>query len=379
MGKKKKKGIPLAWLLERARARLIFRITIVYFLTLFILAFLADGLHIPLSSPLRGGEILRLPTPYLFLLWIFYYLMPFVVAALFGVACRPFWPQFRNLLVTIWIVQGLYSIGAYALRSQIREHIDAEIAQTKSARLKARGVSHEFLDEDKDGIPDKIVFVTEVSIDEFPLGKYEVYATITKNGEPVCPSLNVNRLERKDTVIQPEAFGGMDVDSKELWRELIQQGYVDRQGIVQEKFKALKTFSEMEDLPTLMPFPSEQQRLKVMASRPPAARRRPMMTYDDKKRVVYSIIENALQQNSTVFSIRFLTDPQAFEKYWGQGELEFNVGIRRWMELTEKEKKILWLNRWAPFLRSTSWEGTDPEIYSMAVDVDFVHWADVFK
>ncbi len=113
----------------------------------------------------------------------FYYGLPVLLALIFGLLFRPFWPHFRNLIVAVFVVQMFYSLGVYGVRWRyVDRRRRAESALKGRLRLKILSTRHRLLDRDADGLVDKIEIFVHAAMRGFPPGRYQVYAEVSQKG-----------------------------------------------------------------------------------------------------------------------------------------------------------------------------------------------------
>lgn len=195
---KKRKPIPTKRLRSSSYVLLIFRVLVVYVFALVMLVVLTAHFNIPLYA--GSGED-RFPSAWLWLLMFSYYAMPVILAALFAWNFRPFWRNFRNLLVTILVVQLVYSLFAFAVRYQYLEKWKQGIHESRISRLDVNWFKHRFFDTDKDGLIDLVKFESRVDSRYLPPGEYFLRAAVAqKEKELSGGDLGVFRFR-----VRPEA------------------------------------------------------------------------------------------------------------------------------------------------------------------------------
>jgi hypothetical protein len=80
-----------------------------------------------------------------------------------------------------------------------------------------------------------------------------------------------------------------------------------------------------------------------------------------------------------VVSGKFDFDPQPFKEYFKRGEVVVNLAFDRIVTLDEKTSRLLAFARWAPFFRSTFWDGRDTEIRPRIIEVETLSRVDVLS
>lgn len=122
------------------------------------------------------------PDRWLYLVWFFYYVVPWVTAFFLGFVLRPFWPRFRNLLVAILVIQGIYSVSVYALRCVYREKRKEVFHEARMSQFKTLGFRPRFYDRNHDGIIDDVELLIRCQMSGYPLGTYLLQASVTQQG-----------------------------------------------------------------------------------------------------------------------------------------------------------------------------------------------------
>lgn len=160
-------------------------------------------LTLKFNLPLRKGDYFAFPTNWQLFLLVFYYVLPFVLSLFFGLLFRPFWPNFRNLWISLLVLQGIYSLGCFAWREYCLGKWEAAVHQTKIAS--ARVVSTETgVKESSDGqIAQGKVLVT-VDMAEFPEGIYEL-ACFLRNPK-AATAQEYQRIGRAHWVLTKDAL-----------------------------------------------------------------------------------------------------------------------------------------------------------------------------
>ena len=163
----------------RVHRLLTFQIIGIYYVTLFGLLFWAvDGWGglVTLSS-LAGSRI--------FVIQLYYYVIPLALAAIFGFLFRPFWAHFRNLLLGILILQAAYSFVVYCLRYNYVQVKRTQLQQSRLQKMNALAFRHRFLDKNHDGLVDAVQFAGYVELPGFQPGEYFVRPVLTQKAKRV--------------------------------------------------------------------------------------------------------------------------------------------------------------------------------------------------
>jgi len=252
---------------QLARLLLAVEIAMIYFLCAGSLVFTIIKYQVPLTAGDPGSLVL------LRLLWFVYYGLPLFFAALFGLVVKPFWCNFRNLLVFILFVQVLYSFGAFLYRLEYLQQRADQLYSTRQAKVRVFGAKHLLQDNNQDGAIDNVQFSASMDVEALTLGSYEIYAQITQKG-----------------MTFPDGIMGK--------------------------------------IPLVLAVPMAQP-----------------------------------------IRINFQKDPRIFEPYYDSGPFDINVGVRKFIPVDPQGLKVQSITRWSPFIRTTRWDGSDPDIGEHTEDI----------
>jgi len=78
---------------------------------------------------------------------------------------------------------------------------------------------------------------------------------------------------------------------------------------------------------------------------------------------------HVVQKGSSLMNPHFEVKAQPLNQYFEEGPIAVDIKITKDIALTERMKRVLFFSRWAAFLKATSWEGHDPEIYDQTIEV----------
>ncbi len=139
------------------------------------------------GAPLLDGDVwFRWPSIWLWIVYGIYYVLPVVLAVAYGLALRPpFWTRVRDLLVSILLVQLVYSVGVHLWRVAYLQRMDEAVYRTKRAEPFVYEAKHKLVDKDKDGEVEEIKCRVKIDLDEYPDGKYAVEAYISQADRPL--------------------------------------------------------------------------------------------------------------------------------------------------------------------------------------------------
>ena len=290
-------------------ARLVFCIVAIYFLTLTVLIFAIQREDLrSLQSPVEA----HYPGSLLSLLYFAYYGMPAVIAALFGFIFKPFWKNFRLVLVIIFLVHWAYSTVVYTLRYALLVKWHDELQETQEGKLQVFSMRHKFYDDDKNSVMDRVELIGEFDLSLLANGEYLLEAFLSQDGQ---------RL--------PNARAG-----------------------------AYRFILEDESKPT--PIKREEKQ-------DPRENQKPALHKYDKKTL------EAGAKKQRIFQHSFQANLNRYQVYFVNGPLDVDFELRKILRSNEAIEKVLCLSRWAAFLRTTSWEGYDPDLKPMILEVQTIN------
>jgi len=260
MGKKKQRKSQSNPAQRHSFSTIITLVTGVYFVTVILYIFCLLSLD-PILIDVKTK-----PTAPLIGLICLYYVLPIILAFVFGTLFRPFWRNFRNVLFPIFFIALLYSFIVFMLRNIYSDPRREDRQQASLANLRISSVQHDFLDENSDQRTDKVELTFRFDLTDFPPGRYYIRGF----------------LESTSSTAVEQKIGEF-----------------------------------------IVPFTSDSSKSGVGH-----------FTFD-------------------LPSMTGIRQPQ---------EYGVNIQLLRVKEITTKEQRILAWARWAPFFRTTSWDGHDPEI-----------------
>jgi hypothetical protein len=165
-----------------SRIGLTARITVVYYLALLGLVWLT----IASDAPLAGGEGPPASRLWLKIIVFYFYVLPPVLAVILGIIFRPFWPNFRNFLVTVFVIHGLYSFGISVIRHQYLMQRLAEFDAGPSSEIQLKSLRHELTDKYGDGVLNQLDIFAEIDLSQLQPGRYSLKAALVKGNAPVA-------------------------------------------------------------------------------------------------------------------------------------------------------------------------------------------------
>jgi hypothetical protein len=181
MGKKQIRSNDALTAISRSHTPVLIQVVFVYYVILIGFVWLT----VRVDAPLYQGAWVRFPSPWLWTLWALYYIIPFFLALLFGILFRPFWLSLRNVLVTIFIIHGLYSVVMFGIRYHYLQKYEADVHATRLLRLDNFQVSHDMSSPGSDGLIHRITFLGTFDLSQYPHGQYTIFTEITQNGNLV--------------------------------------------------------------------------------------------------------------------------------------------------------------------------------------------------
>ena len=215
---KKKKDYPK---IKKAKIPLAGRIVMVYYLILVSLVVLTIQSGQPLDFKRDG-----VPFSWVDVIKFTYYVLPLLLAVFYGIIFRPFWPRFRDLLVLILVIHGVYSIFVYSCRVAYFERLKNETFKLRLAEYSLYRVQHRMLDTTKDGLIDRVEFRAKLDAADFPPGNYIVYAKVTQRGQEFPDSL-VGRFPFQIFPTKQKPFQISFAANPQLFESYYESGHFD--------------------------------------------------------------------------------------------------------------------------------------------------------
>lgn len=254
---------------QQARVFLAANILVIYVLTVVASALAIDHFQAPLFT----GDLDKTPNILMLSIWFLYYAAPLILASIFGILFRPFWPSFRNLLVAILTIQFLFSFTVCMLRWDYLRKFNANNLWRKNDKIKVLDLDPKHYDLNEDGFLDQIKLSPVFDFTKIRPSEYVMDAALVPSGGSSPFTID---------------GGGAFV--------------VSERG---DKNKITKDF--------------------VI-----------------KPRTDHGTAVHLYQDAS--FQVKFL--------------------LFRVVTIDKKGKKLLGFTRWSPYLRSTTWQGSDPQIFA---------------
>lgn len=172
--------------LQQKENKLPTRKILIFTLSYFVVLAFLIALTLIFDIRLYSGEgFFRFPSPWLLFLWAIYYIAPFVVAIIFGFRARPFWRNFILLAISIFALHFLYSVVVSIPRVLYAQQWQKDIQQSQARTFKVNSFEHQFSDDNKDGLTDKIILSGALDVSSLTNGKYILYANLSKDGQPI--------------------------------------------------------------------------------------------------------------------------------------------------------------------------------------------------
>ena len=132
----------------------------------------------------QGEGWFRLPTGWSLLLAAMYYAAPIAVAAVVGYLRRPMRKHFVATVTVIFAVHAAYSVAVAGMRLATVKVWRADIEQSHEARPVVAEFGHRFVDDDDDGLVNRVVLEGRLDADHLPFGAYTLYARASHGGAP---------------------------------------------------------------------------------------------------------------------------------------------------------------------------------------------------
>ncbi len=126
----------------------------------------------------------QMPSAWWMLLAATYYAVPFVVAAVVGYLHRPFLANFVAVVVAIFVLHTFYGAATSGIRQTYLDARQADIARGQAAVPGIADFGHRFVDDDDDGLVNRIVVAGRLDPDDLPAGDYQMFARFSQRGQP---------------------------------------------------------------------------------------------------------------------------------------------------------------------------------------------------
>ncbi len=113
-----------------------------------------------------------------------YYAVPFAAAAVVGYLRRPFLANFVAVVVAIFVLHAVYGAATSGIRQTYLDARGADIARGQAAVPGIAEFGHRFVDDDDDGLVNRIVVAGRLDADDLPAGDYQMFARFLQQGQP---------------------------------------------------------------------------------------------------------------------------------------------------------------------------------------------------
>jgi len=132
----------------------------------------------------RGEGWFRLPSGWSLLLAAMYYAAPVAVAAVVGYLRRPLRHNFVATVAVIFAVHAAYGVAVAGMRLATVKVRQADIEQSHAALPAVSEFGHRFVDDDDDGLVNRVILAGRLDADQLPFGVYTLYARASQGGAP---------------------------------------------------------------------------------------------------------------------------------------------------------------------------------------------------
>ena len=132
----------------------------------------------------RGEGWFRLPSGWSLLLAAMYYAAPVAVAAVVGYLRRPLRHNFVATVAVIFAVHAAYGVAVAGMRLATVKVWQADIGQSLAALPAVAEFGHRFVDDDDDGLVNRVILAGRLDADQLPFGVYTLYARASQGGAP---------------------------------------------------------------------------------------------------------------------------------------------------------------------------------------------------
>ena len=195
--------------------------TALYFAALIALIAATVAFDIDLA---RGEGWFRLPSGWSLLLAAMYYAAPVAVAAVVGYLRRPLRQNFIATVAVIFAVHAAYGVAVAGMRFAAVKVRQADIEQSHAALPAVAEFGHRFVDDNDDGLVNRIILEGKLDATDLPPGAYTLYARASHGG---APGLG---LGYADVIVATDTGPGLgfayEVDARRL-RDLADAGPFD--------------------------------------------------------------------------------------------------------------------------------------------------------
>lgn len=130
------------------------------------------------------------PTPWLWLLLFAFYGLPLILGLGVGSILEPLFVNFRNIYLTILVIQGAYSFVAYQMHSRYAENWERHKAKVENKAAYLKSLSHQFEDQDADGVIEAIVFNALLDFESYPEGDYRIKLSLSQGNNMLPGNFN---------------------------------------------------------------------------------------------------------------------------------------------------------------------------------------------
>jgi hypothetical protein len=143
--------------LQSSPIKLTIHIAFIYFITLAgtITCLVVN----PYSFEGKDGMV-HYPQIWIYMLGFMYYVLPFILGIVFGASIRPFWKNFRNLVVLIFAVHFFYSFLIYSGRWYLWNEKYGKSATESSSGKNISAMGNKIFAEHKEQITTIVVFLS---------------------------------------------------------------------------------------------------------------------------------------------------------------------------------------------------------------------------
>ena len=155
--------------------------TALYFAVLIALIAVTLAFDVKLTIGEGWGQM---PSAWWMLLAATYYAVPFAVAAVVGYLRRPFLANFVAAVVAIFVLHAVYGAATSGIRQAYLDAWRAEIGRGQAAVPAIADFGHRLIDDDDDGLVNRIVVAGRLDADDLPAGDYQMFAQFSQQGQP---------------------------------------------------------------------------------------------------------------------------------------------------------------------------------------------------
>jgi len=163
----------------RSHGGLVFKVVFVYFLTLITLLWITHKNNLLLYDYDGYFKVLNV---WGILIVGLIYVVPFAMAFAVSLQFRRFWNLFAAIVLSIFIVHGLYSLLMVNMRFNYLNDWNKEVASSSTGSLDVRKFAHKLYDDNSNGLIDRMEFRALMDTSSLADGNYVLRVHLSQDG-----------------------------------------------------------------------------------------------------------------------------------------------------------------------------------------------------